>query len=258
MKLASLLAVEIIKLRRTWVLAALSICCLVAPAMIALMMAAIQDPELGAKLGLFTAKAELTIGSADWQTYAKFVCFVFVGGIAIIGFAMAAIFGGEYVEGTAKNLFSLPVRRSRILGAKLLLVCGWYLLLAFLIVVEAYAFGLLLDLPGRVDGALAALAGSAATMCLQVLLLSPVPAYLAIRSGGIVAPIGFSVLLLVLAQFFTQSVLGPWFPWSIPLVSAGAAEGLEAGPGSWIVLAAVFIGGFVAAWRRLEKADLVA
>ena len=259
MSFFAVLWTEIVKLRRTRILTVLLGIYLFAPMMIALMMAAIKDPELGAKLGLLTAKAELTIGAADWGTYIDFIGFLFVGGIIVLGFAQAVIFGREYLEGTAKNLFSLPVRRLWVLTAKLAVGWGWFLCVGVLVVLESYGLGLLLDLPGQEAGNLWRLFAQAGTLSLQVLLLSSVPAFLAVSTKGIVAPIGFSVLFLVLAQFFTQSVLGPWFPWSIPLIGAGAAAdtNLTLGPGSYFVLVAVFLGGFFAAWQSMERMDTV-
>jgi ABC-2 type transport system permease protein len=257
MTFPSLLSTELLKLRRTripWVLAL--VYCL-APLMMGLMMAVLKDPELGRRLGLVAAKAQLTIGAADWPTYLQLTGFLFAGGIVVIGVVQAFLFGREYAEGTAKNLLSLPVGRAAIVAAKLVVSAAWFLGMAVLLCAEALVLGLLLDLPGYEPGLLAAGLRRAALLSAQVLLLGSVPAWIAVAARGYLAPLGFSILLLLVGDLFAHTGWGPWIPWSILLLSAGAGGPQAPVPGaaSLLVLLGVFAAGFAAAWLHLERVD---
>ncbi len=257
MSFPRVLATEFLKLRRTripWVLAL--VYCL-APLMMGLMMVVLKNPELGRRLGLVAAKAQLTIGAADWPTYLQITGFLFAGGIVVMGVVQAFLFGREYAEGTAKNLLSLPVGRAAIVAAKLAVSAAWFLGMAVLLCAEALALGLLLDLPGFDAALLAAGLRRAALLSVQVLLLGSVPAWIAVAARGYLAPLGFSILLLLVGDLFAHTGWGPWIPWSILLLSAGAAgpEAPVPGLGSYLVLSGVFAAGFAAAWLHLDRVD---
>ena len=198
-----------------------------APLMMSLMMAVLKNPELGRRLGLVAAKAQLTVGVADWPTYLQLTGFLFAGGIIVIGIVQAFVFGREYAEGTAKNLLCLPIRRAELVAAKLVVSAAWFLGMAALVYAEALALGRLLDLPGFSAALLAASLRQAVLLAAQVLLLGTVPAWIAVAARGYLAPLGFSILLLLVGDLFAHTGWGPWVPWSILLLSAGAG-GAEA------------------------------
>ncbi len=123
------------------------------------------------------------------------------------------------------------------------------------------AQALLRNLPGvdevrdREDGGIV-VAGSglkahrAARLCLQVLLLSSVPAWIAVATRGYLAPLGLSILFLLVGDVFAHTGWGLWVPWAIPLMSAGAAgpDAPVPGVGSLLVLVLTFVAGAVATW----------
>lgn len=257
MRFSAVLVSEFLKLRRTKVLPVLAALYMIGPAMLCLMMAALRDPELGSRLGLLTTKAELTIGSVDWTTYLTFLGFFFMGGIVIIGIAQAYMFGREYVEGTAKNLLTLPTHRMQFIIAKLIVTGSWFVTLGILLVVESLLLGAAIDL-GPIDRVLLTRAlGRIALMTFQVLCVSSIPAWIAIATRGFIAPLGLSVLFLLLADLFSHTVFGPWIPWSIIMLSTGAVLPGEPIPGiaSQLVLIVTLIAGAMAAWVTLERKD---
>jgi len=251
------LATEFQKLRRTripWVLAAVYT---IAPPMVGLMMAALSNPELARKMGLLTAKAELTIGQADWPTYLMIVGFLYVGGIIVLGVFEAFVFGREYAEGTAKNMLTLPLRRGVFVAGKLTVTTVWFLVVGLWLYAESIVVGLVVNLPGFTPELLATSVRLTARLAVQVLLLSSVPAWIAVATKGYLAPLGLSVLFLLVGDLFSHTGWGAWVPWSIPLLAAGAAgpDAATPGFGSFVVLILTFVAGAAAAWLTLERSD---
>jgi ABC-2 type transport system permease protein len=248
---------ELLKLKRARIPWVLTLVYCLAPLMMSLMMAVLKNPELGRRLGLVAAKAQLTVGVADWPTYLQITGFLFAGGIIVIGIVQAFVFGREYAEGTAKNLLCLPISRAALVAAKLVVSAVWFLCMAALVYAEALALGRLLGLPGFSATLLTASLRQAILLAVQVLLLSTVPAWIAVAARGYLAPLGFSILLFLVGDLFAHTGWGPWVPWSILLLSAGAggAEAPVPGIGSYLVLVGIFAAGFAAAWLHLDRAD---
>jgi ABC-2 type transport system permease protein len=115
----------------------------------------------------------------------------------------------------------------------------------------------LIDLPGFSTALLAASLRRAVRLVLEVLLLSSVPAWIAVAARGYLAPLGFSILLLMVGDLFAHTGWGPWVPWSIPLLSAGAGGADAPVPGmrSLLVLIGVFAVGFAATYLHLDRVD---
>jgi ABC-type transport system involved in multi-copper enzyme maturation permease subunit len=251
------LSSELLKMKRspiTWVLPA--VYCL-APWMMGLMMAVLKNPELGRRLGLITAKAQMTVGTADWPTYLMLSTFLFAGGMIVLAIADAFLFGREYAEGTAKNMLTLPVDRASFVAAKLAVSALWFLGMAGAVYAESLLIGVLLRLPGYSAGLLAAQARQAATVALLAFLVSPAIAWIAVASRGYLAPIGVSILLFLLGDLFGHTGWGQWFPWSIVLMAAGAGGNGVAAPGaaSMAVALAFFFAAAAAAYLTLDRAD---
>jgi ABC-2 type transport system permease protein len=91
------------------------------------------------------------------------------------------------------------------------------------------------------------------TSFLTFLLCTPV-AFFASYGRGIIVPIGFLILSLVMAQFIALVGLGPYFPWAIPGVYTAPAgtEGMQLFLISYIILALTCVFGFIGtiAWWR--------
>jgi hypothetical protein len=252
----TLVSTELLKLRRTRIPWVLALIYGLAPLMLGLMLLVLKDPELGSRLGLVTAKAQLTIGAADWPTYLTLTGMLFAGGLIVLGIYQAFVFGREYIELTAKNLLTLPVGRGRMVAAKLTVTAIWFAVVAACLWGEATGLGFLIGLPGFRTDLLRQSAALAARLVLEVLLLSSVPAWIAVATRGYLAPVGLSILLLMLGDLFSHTGWGPWVPWSIPLLAAGAAgTPLPTSAASMVVLIVTFAAGALAAWVTLERSD---
>ena len=136
---AQVLAAEFLKLRRskvTWFsLAALSL----GPLAIALMMWIVREPGRAAQLGLLGTKANLSGLTATWPAYFSMLTLVVgMGGMLLLAFIVAYIFGREYTEGTAKNLLALPVGRHWFALAKLVVAAVWWAVLVVAVLAEGF------------------------------------------------------------------------------------------------------------------------
>jgi hypothetical protein len=249
---------ELLKLRRTkitWI-ACLAFC--FAPLAIGFFMLILMNPELAKNMGLLTAKAQLTIPAADWASYLKFTGLIFSVGSFLIGIMAAFVFGREYTQGTAKNMLTLPIARAVFAAAKLTVVAIWYVAVVAVVFVVTLLFGLAIGLPGWQPSLLPDNIGLILQLLVQALLLSSLPAWMAVLGRGVLAPIGFTIVTsLAFGQLFSHTGWGVWCPWSIPLLTAnaGAPDAPVPGVGSWIVLAIVFVAGVVGLWLTLDRAD---
>jgi ABC-type transport system involved in multi-copper enzyme maturation permease subunit len=249
---------EFLKLKRTKITWVVGLLYSFGPLGMGFFMAILMNPELAGRMGLLTTKAELTVGTADWPTYLSLIGIILAAGSIVIGIIQAFVFGREYTEGTAKNMLSLPIGRSNFAAAKLLVSAVWYTCIAAVVYGEAILVGLLVGLPGFDP----ALIGPSMRVCLLVLLetllLSSLPAWVAVAGRGYLASIGYSIFTsIVLGQIFLHTGWAPWVPWSIVYLTAGAGEpgAPAAGAGSLLVLAGVFVAGFIALYLTLDRAD---
>jgi ABC-2 type transport system permease protein len=99
---AQVLATEFLKLRRsrvTWLtLLGLSL----GPLGIALMMWIVRAPRRAARFGLLGTKANLAGLVATWPVYLSMLTLIVgIGGMLLLSFIVAYVFGREYADGTA-------------------------------------------------------------------------------------------------------------------------------------------------------------
>lgn len=252
------LATELLKLRRskvTWFsLAALSM----GPLTIALFMWIVRSPGRAAQLGLLGSKADLSGLAATWPSYFSTLTLVVgMGGLLLLAFIVAYLFAREYVEGTAKNLLALPVGRHWFVLAKLVVAALWWALLVVAVVAETFLIGLVMALPGfsvavAEKGVHDVVLGAAI-----VYLLSPLVAWIATLGRGYMAPLGFALAMLALAQVFGKTGWGPWFPWSIVATFVGSVgqRVTTVTPGSLVVVVLAFFAGCAATIAQLRYSD---
>jgi hypothetical protein len=255
---ATALVTEFAKLRCskvTWgSLAGLSL----APAAIALFMWIVREPGRAAQLGLLGTKASLTGITATWPSFfSMLVMIVGVGGLLLLAFIVAYVFGREYTEGTAKNLLALPVGREWFVLAKLVVAAVWWLVLVFAVLLESLAIGWALGLPGF-SAALAmhSVANALLAAGIAFLLVPPV-AWIATVGRGYMPPLGFAILTLGLGDVFTHTGWAPWFPYSIvPLLIGMVGNPVQTLPvGSYLVMGLTFVAGIAATIAQLRYAD---
>jgi ABC-2 type transport system permease protein len=255
---AQVLATEFQKLRRckvTWAtLAGLSL----APLGIALFMWIVREPGRAAQLGLLGTKANLVGIQATWPFFAYMLTVVVgVGGMLVLSFIVAYVFGREYAEITAKNMLALPVGRHWFVVAKLIVVAVWWVALVLAVLAESLVIGLLLGLPEFSVGLLVSTLGNCLVAALIAYLVAPPIAWAATLGRGYMPPIAFAFVTLGLGNLFGHTGWAVWFPWSIiPLLVGMVGNPVESLPaGSYVVVALTFVAGVVATIAQLRWAD---
>ena len=89
------------------------------------------------------------------------------------------------------------------------------------------------------------------SLCCAVLV-----AWVAVETRGYFAPLGFSILTLVLANVFRHTDWEPWVPWTIVgLYSGAAGPAVPLGWGSFALIAATFLVGTGLTIRHEMYAD---
>jgi ABC-2 type transport system permease protein len=258
MMFAQVLAAEFVKLRRskvTWFsLAALSL----GPLAIALMMWIVREPGRAAQLGLLGTKANLSGLTATWPAYFSMLTMVVgIGGMLLLAFVVAYVFGREYTEGTAKNLLALPVGRHWFALAKLVVAGVWWAVLVVAVLVEGFVLGALLGL-GGLSATLAASAVRDALLAAAIAyLLVPVVAWIAMLGRGYLPPLGFALAMLAVGDVLSHTGWAAWFPWSVVplLIGAIGKPATTVAPVSLVVVALTFVGGIAATIAQLRWAD---
>jgi ABC-2 type transport system permease protein len=248
-------ATEFLKLRRSavpWVtLAAM----LFGPAGIALFMWIVLDPQRAAALGLLGTKANLAGLEATWPAFGGYLPLVVGGGgLVLLAFVVAHLYGREYADDTAKNMLALPIERGWFVIGKLAVAAVWWLALTLAALAEGLVLGLALGLPGlTADLAMRIVATTLLTSGASF-LVSPVIAWITIWARGYLAALGFALGMLLLGDLISHTGWAPWFPWSIVL--SGATTGTGTLPWmSVLMLGVAFVGGTTAAILRLTLAD---
>jgi ABC-type transport system involved in multi-copper enzyme maturation permease subunit len=255
---AQVLATEFLKLRRskvTWFsLIALSL----EPLGIALFMWIVREPGRAAQLGLLGTKANLAGLEATWPSYFSMLTLVVgIGGMLMLAFIVAFVFGREYADGTAKNLLALPVGRVWFVLAKLVVAAVWWFVLVVAVLVEALAIGSVVGLPDLSAGLALGGAGDALLAAGLAYLLAPVVAWITTLGRGYLPPLGFALAMLALGNLFARTGWALWFPWSIVPLSIGmVGKPVQTLPlGSFVVVALTFLTGIVATVLQMRYAD---
>ena len=250
--LGAALACEALKARRSRVPVAVALGFSLMPAVAALFMVILEDPERARDWGLISAKAHLFAGTADWPTFLAVIAQgVAVGGLLLFAVVAAWIFGREFSDRTVKNLLAVPTPRGATVAAKLLVTAGLGALVSAWVVALGLALGAAIGLPGGDAGTLAAgLLRIGLVALLSIALTTPV-ALAASAGRGYLAPLAFALSTLFLAQIVAATGWGEWFPWSVPALYSGAAgpEAAAMGPASFLLVAAVSaLGAALTAW----------
>jgi ABC-2 type transport system permease protein len=255
---AQVLGTEFLKLRRskvTWgTLAAFSL----APLGIGLMMWIVREPGRAAQFGLLGTKADLMGLAAIWPAFFTMMTLVAgIGGMLLLSFIVAYVFGREYAEGTAKNLLALPVGRHWVALAKLVVAAAWWAALVVAVLAESFVIGAALTLPGF-SVTLAATAVSNALLAAGIAyLLAPFVAWIAMAGRGYMPPLGFALAMLALGDILSHTGWATWFPWSVvPLFIGFVGKPVTALPAhAYVVVALTFLAGIAATVLQLRYAD---
>jgi ABC-2 type transport system permease protein len=260
MTFSTVFSAELLKLRRskmTW----LSFICYAFLALMAwFVFWMLRNPEAARGLGLLGQKARFAMDglSADWQgLFTFFSEMSMMGGMILVSIIVIYLFGREYVEGTAKNMLALPVRRSYFVAAKLLVAALWFAALTIFLLAESILVGKLVGLGAIPEGLFAREAGNILLGALLVFALLPLVAWVTVLSGGYLAPFGYTIATLLVGNLMIRTLWARWCPWSIIALLSGMAGPRQEGVvlGSCLVLAATFAAGVGLTVLHQDRAD---
>ena len=212
-------------------------------------------PELLKNSPLMSAKATL-LGQTHWRGYFGLM-YQMASMLGVIGFGFVAawIFGREYSDRTVKDLLALPVPRSMIVTAKLIVMSLWSMLLALLMFSVGLVAGLLIHLEGWPDAAVPHAFAVFMVTCALTLLVSFPVAFFASWGKGYLLPIAYIILTMIFTQIVISGFpgLGPYFPWAVPALYSGAAGPLaRALTTSYVIISLTGTAGIAATlvwWR---------
>jgi ABC-type transport system involved in multi-copper enzyme maturation permease subunit len=251
------LMVEFLKMRKSKIFPVTIIIFMIIPMMMALMMFVARNPEIAGKLGMIGMKAKM-FGENDWPGYFALLNQALASvGLLGFGFVSSWVFAREHSDRTMKDLLALPVARSYIVLAKIIIIFLWCLLLTLIIYIVSISMGLFMNLPAWSTPLFSQFSCRLfITAMLTFLLCTPVT-FLSGYSQGIIAPLGFVLLTMIMAQFIGLVGLGPYFPWAIPGLYAvnGQTAGMQLHGSSYIILFVTFAIGYWATLRWWQKAD---
>ncbi len=193
--------------------------------------------------GAFKSKAELMSFEANWNSYLSLLSqAIGVGGVLIFGFVASWLFGREYSDGTAKDLLSLPISRTKILNAKFIYYLVWCIAIAIWNLLLGLLIGYAVQIPGWSVVVFFANLKIYFFATLMIILLNTPVAFLAIAGRGYLIPLGLVAITLVLAQIIGALGFGNYFPWAVPGIYSGSGgESLRAGLNSLSYLTLIIV-----------------
>ncbi len=207
---------EVMKLKRSkilWLTIALFV---FIPLMMGLLMLLSQHPELAQKMGVVGTKADV-FSENTWSGFFDLISqLIAVIGIIGFGFVTSWIFGRENVERTVIDFLALPTSRSAIIVSKFLVVFLWSLLLAVILFLTSVLIGNIIHIEGWSSDIFVEFVKKYSLISILTILLSTPTAFVASYGRGIIAPLGFVIVSVIIAQFAAVIGWGAYFPWSIP------------------------------------------
>lgn len=248
---------EIAKLKRSKVLYGTIALFVFIPLMMGLMVFVVQHPEISSKLGIIAVKASI-LGGADWHSFMNLVLQL-ITTLGFIGFGFVSfwVFGSEYMEHTIKDILAMPVSRIQIIHAKFIISFAWCLFLSVVLIAMSLLVGTFMNLKGWSIAIILDYSGRFFIATILTITLTTPVAFLANYGKGIIAPLGFVLLTMIMSQFAAYMGLGPLFPWAIPGLSIlpAGTEGMELTTISYIILFATSVLFYYATVEYLKKAD---
>lgn len=204
------------------------------------------DPQLLAKLG--------PVAAGDWRGFllgaAQITGAGGLGGFAVV---LAWMFGREFADGTIAGLFALPVRRSTIALAKLIVYAAWAIAMSLLLAIVLGIVGTLAGLGPIGSGTLEALARQAALGAMSIAITLPV-AWAATLARSVLGGVSVAIALVVVAQVSVLAGLGGWMPLAAPALWA-ISLGITVSPVQLALLipfGATFVVLIALSWQRMQ------
>lgn len=248
-RLRAAVAVEFRKARASRVLWSTGVLLAVGVTVLAAVMvlaARSGETEILAKLGPQAA-------SGDWPAFLSVAVQVSsAAGVLACGVGISWLFGREFADGTIPGLFGLPVSRSAIAAAKLLVYLVWAVVVALALAVLLLGAGLAVGLGAPDTDALVGLTRQVALGTLTALIAVPC-GWAASLGRGLLPGIATAVGILVISQVSVIADVASWVPFVAPAFWAihpnvETAVALVVVP----IVPVVFGAATVLVWRRLQ------
>lgn len=242
-------SVESLKLRRSLV-GVITTCALLVGTVVVL---------AGITFGVAQQRSDLVtkLGSAarlDWAGLVPAATqIISVGSLLGCGVMLAWMFGREFGDGTITGLFALPISRGRIALAKLAVYALWTGAVGLILALGVLCLGLAFGYGSPAEGVWAGLVRLWVLMVLTGFIAIPV-AWTATVCGSVLAGVGCTVGLVVIAQVTALLGVGGWMPVAAPALwamSDGSAVTV-AQLGLVVVFALVFAVLTAVSWDRLQ------
>jgi ABC-2 type transport system permease protein len=226
------------------------------PLGIAFLLFIAKHPEISQKLGIVTAKANLTaVNATDWPSFMNLSAeMVAAGGFFFFCMIISWIYGREFTDGTMKDLLAVPVQRFSIVLAKFLVFTLWSLIMSVVILILCIFVGSMSNLPGGTTAVI--LHGGLilfVTACLNILVIMPFALFASIGRGYLL-PLGIAIIALLSANMAAMVGLGDKFPWAIPGLYA-QSKGMLASPSGYWVVVITGLAGIVCTYLWWKFAD---
>lgn len=204
------------------------------------------DPQMLAKLG--------PVATGDWNGFllgaAQITGAGGLGGFAVV---LAWMFGREFGDGTITGLFALPVERSTIALAKLIVYAVWAAAMSVVLGLVLILVGTLCGLGTLSDANCATLARQVALGVMSATIATPV-AWAATLSRSVLGGVSVAIGLVVVAQVSVLAGLGGWMPLAAPALWAvsGSTQVMPIQLLLLVPFAAAAVLATALTWRRMQ------
>jgi ABC-2 type transport system permease protein len=172
--------------------------------------------------------------------------------VAGFSFTSAWVFGREYTDNTIKDLIVKPIPKSYSVLSKFIVITIWNVLIAIFTFALITCAGAFIGVNGGFGSTTLQFFGTFMLTSVLIMAVSSTSALIANITKGYLAPIGVIFVVIIASNAIVQLGLGPYFPWTIPvLLTKGAGISFI----SYSILALTAIAGFagtVAWWRFAE------
>jgi ABC-type transport system involved in multi-copper enzyme maturation permease subunit len=195
----------------------------------------------------------------SWKMFAEaslvFIV-VFVGPV-LLGLVATFLFAREFIEGTARNLFALPVSRTRVIFAKLLVLLCWSVappVLAFLVLLP---LGSVLRLPGLSWEVLRQAFSSYALSGILIYSTLPLTCLVSMMSRGYIVPLAYTVLAIGVALLdLGRADYAFGLPYSLPAALIISQDVPHLPTTACLILAGTFLAGVALCIVYLSRAQV--
>ncbi|WP_433157930.1 ABC transporter permease [Kribbella sp. CA-247076] len=205
------------------------------------------DPQLAAKLGPL-------IEPGGWAGYLTTAAQV-TGAAALLGYGVVLswLFSREFADGTITGLFAVPVPRATIAAAKLVIYLAWAVPTAFILMIALVVFGLAGGLGAVPADVVPAIGRQFALTVLTAVIATPA-AWAATVGRSMLAGIGCTIGILVVAQVTVVAGAGAWIPFAAPALWAISGGADVTGVQLVLVVPTLLIsaGLTLRSWQRLQ------